>query len=204
MTDAELVDYYVNLLILQYQNKPNAKATVSLFVTEAICNQIIYQVLNAFDIDTAVNNQLTILGKYVNAPREITGLNLGMTFFAMPSYLDVNPDVYAGFYVYTNTDAQVTSFFEQYPDLNTVYTLNDNDLRSLIQLKAEVNSSDCSMESIDNILNEFFGATCLATDNGDMTLTYAFTDAVGNLPGIVAAIGALPKPAGITVSYEGV
>ena len=36
MTDQELIDYYVNLLIMQFHESPNAKDTVDAFVKEAV------------------------------------------------------------------------------------------------------------------------------------------------------------------------
>lgn len=76
MTDQELIDYYADLLIIQYIGKDNAYATIQALVTPVIMNQLPTQVMNAFNVtgdDTAVGDQLDILGKYVGVTR--TGYN---------------------------------------------------------------------------------------------------------------------------------
>lgn len=70
MTTQELIDYYASLLIVQYLSKPKAYATVQAQVTPIIMDQLPLQVQAAFDIDTAVGQQLDILGKYVGVVRE--------------------------------------------------------------------------------------------------------------------------------------
>lgn len=60
--------YYSNLLIMQYHDKPKAKATVEAFVS-LYPDDLVSKVINAFDVDTAVGAQLDILGEYVDVDR---------------------------------------------------------------------------------------------------------------------------------------
>lgn len=60
--------YYSNLLILQYHNKPKAKATIEATVG-LLPDDLILEVINGFDIETAVGKQLDILGIYVGVDR---------------------------------------------------------------------------------------------------------------------------------------
>lgn len=60
--------YYSNLLIMQYHNKPKAKATIEATVG-LLPDDLIMEVLNGFDIETAVGKQLDILGEYVGVDR---------------------------------------------------------------------------------------------------------------------------------------
>ena len=60
--------YYSNLLILQYHNKPKAKATIEASVN-LLPDDLILEVINGFDIETAVGKQLDILGIYVGVDR---------------------------------------------------------------------------------------------------------------------------------------
>lgn len=73
MTTQDIIDYYANLLILQYKGKPNAYATIQAAVTPIIMDQLPDQVQNAFEIGTAVGVQLDILGKYVGVTRTGNG-----------------------------------------------------------------------------------------------------------------------------------
>lgn len=73
MTDAELIAYYANLLILQYLEKPKAYATIQTVVTPVIMNQLPLAVQNAYNLTgetgVAVGVQLDVLGKYAGVSR---------------------------------------------------------------------------------------------------------------------------------------
>lgn len=60
--------YYSNLLILQYHDKPKAKATIEACVN-LMPDDLMREVLGGFDIETAVGKQLDILGEYVGTDR---------------------------------------------------------------------------------------------------------------------------------------
>lgn len=60
--------YYSNLLIMQYHNKPKAKATVEATVG-LLPDDLIQEVINGFDLDTAVGTQLDTIGVYVGVDR---------------------------------------------------------------------------------------------------------------------------------------
>lgn len=60
--------YYSNLLILQYHNKPKAKATIENTVA-LLPDDLILEVGEGFDIETAVGKQLDILGEYAGVDR---------------------------------------------------------------------------------------------------------------------------------------
>lgn len=63
--------YYSNLLILQYHDKPKAKATIEAVVS-LIPDDLIQEVTNGFDMETAVGKQLDILGEYIGVDRYYT------------------------------------------------------------------------------------------------------------------------------------
>lgn len=65
----EIKEYYADLLISQYTNKERARATIKFLAGLMVMDQIPLDVENAYDIDTAVGDQLDILGKYIGAFR---------------------------------------------------------------------------------------------------------------------------------------
>jgi hypothetical protein len=79
MTTNEIINYYANLLIVQYANKPKAYATIQTLVGPVIMDQLPTQVQDAYGVDTAVGVQLDILGKYVGVTRTASGLGLSVT-----------------------------------------------------------------------------------------------------------------------------
>lgn len=71
MTTQELIDYYANLLILQYLQQPKAYAHVQALVTPVIMDQLPLDVQDAFDITTSEGVQLDVLGKYAGITRNV-------------------------------------------------------------------------------------------------------------------------------------
>lgn len=69
MTTDELKKYYSGLLILQYLQKPKARATVEETVEPLFIDQLPVAVENAFEINTAEGVQLDVIGKYVGVNR---------------------------------------------------------------------------------------------------------------------------------------
>lgn len=75
MTTQELINYYANLLIIQYIGKPKAYATIQAVVAPVVMNQLPIAAQNAFNMDgTAIGSQLDVLGKYTGVTRNGYGL----------------------------------------------------------------------------------------------------------------------------------
>lgn len=67
----DYAEYLSNLLIIQYFNKPKAKATIKA-VAKMFPTDLILQVVNGFDLETATGEQLDILAKYIGVERGYT------------------------------------------------------------------------------------------------------------------------------------
>lgn len=65
----DIVNYYVNLLILQYRNKTKASATISLLAEQGLVDLLPLQINSAFSIDNSVGAQLDTLGVYAGVTR---------------------------------------------------------------------------------------------------------------------------------------
>ena len=85
MTLAEKITYYTDLLIMQYRTAIRARKQVSLLTKQAMADDLIVAVRDAFAVDTAVGAQLDILGKYVGVPRNI-GTPLPQAYFGLYDY----------------------------------------------------------------------------------------------------------------------
>ena len=79
ITVQELAEYYSNLLIVQYNAKAKAKATIELFINtllpenSATNNLLALDVQDAFDLETSEGVQLDILDKYIGVGRGYNG-----------------------------------------------------------------------------------------------------------------------------------
>jgi len=60
---------YIKLLIIQYKNKPKARATIDLVASQLFSDDVYFQVNDAFNLDTAIGKQLDTLGKYIKLDR---------------------------------------------------------------------------------------------------------------------------------------
>jgi len=68
---SEFTDGYVDLLIKQYWDKPNARAEIAAqSATWETVRDVIADFGNVFDLDKATGDQLNIIGKIVGLPRD--------------------------------------------------------------------------------------------------------------------------------------
>lgn len=69
MTQAELTDYYANLLIMQYKGKPKADAHIRLIVQLCLMDMLIVKVADTYDLYASGGYQLDVIGKYQGVSR---------------------------------------------------------------------------------------------------------------------------------------
>lgn len=69
MTNQEIIDYYSDLLIMQYKGKPKAQAHIEALADMCIMDNISSQIMNAYEIGSAKGVQLDVLGKYAGVER---------------------------------------------------------------------------------------------------------------------------------------
>lgn len=160
MTQTELTalqEYYAKLLIYQYVGMPKAFDTIKLIVNQMLCDGLFLEFDDAFNLDTAVGAQLTIIGNIVGVPRNVLGLDLNNTFFNFTRF-DGSP-ASIGFNRYvTPVDADVIARW-----LTTAsYTLNDFEMLALIRLKIIFNNQSLSYSQLKDALWDTF--------NGDINL----------------------------------
>lgn len=117
---ANIEDYYADLLIIQYRNKPNARATIKLGVDLYLADGLIFDLNNVLDIDTAVGQQLDLIGKILGVNRKINGFTLNVDFFSfenITSFVDTVAD-YTELTAYDTTDLPADSIVKVTEDSN--------------------------------------------------------------------------------------
>jgi hypothetical protein len=177
-------------VLTQYANSP-----VLLSIIDALSSAIdrgpqftdFYNTV--WNVETAAGFGLDIWGRIVGVRRAL--------YLTDESYLGFNED----------TAAQPFGFgvFYAGQSLTPNFLLTDEAYRSLILAKAALNITDCAIPSINAILRALFPSygNVYVRDNRDMTMTYVF----GAVPSkvdyaIVTQSGALPRPAGVSVTVE--
>jgi hypothetical protein len=195
-----LVDYYTNLLIIQYHDKPKAIATAQLLVGELMIYDTSAAVRDGFNIDTAVGVQLDIIAKYVGVHRVVTGTTFSRAYFGFSRYGDVSPFTFNPFIRYGAQipDVQFRSYKESQQSL---YALTDEEMRTMIKLAIIRNSSNGSVKDIDEIIDALFGTDVYFDDAQNMTVvTYLVGPTNGRIFNIARSEGLLPNPAGVGTS----
>lgn len=196
MTNAETLEYYAQQLIIQYAELPKAKATIKCLVNSATCDGLIFSLQNAFDLNTASGEQLTILGRIVGVPRLIYGLDLTHEFFNFTRYSGTPAS--NGFNRWTTpTDSMLIARWRT----DTSYTTTDFELLALIKLKIMYNNYYTSLKTIKEALYSTFGSLIDVVDNLDTTITYNISQPYHNVATICTFLGnVLPKPMGVGIT----
>ena len=202
MTDLEnTIEYYKDLLLFQYLDKPKARGTIGVLVETALCDLLPTAVNGAFDIETAIGAQLDILGKYIGFSRRIVG-EIPRTWFEMVEYTTYNPvTIYPGFMDYTDLTINADTQFYRYIYLsNSVSDLTDDEYRYMLKLKMSLNSCNNTLYEIQNILFEFFGYDIICYDLKNMFISYSVLASKSYFVLLAISQGLLPKPMGVGIS----
>lgn len=202
MTDiSDIVSYYSDLLIIQYHDKPKAKAHIELLVNELLSSGILFDIRDAFNIDTAIGVQLDILGKYVDLDRFYKGQTL-KGFFCFTNYnefvLDPTKVGFTNYSVGFNSKGRTLTYNDY---LSNNQTLNDDDFRFLIKFRIIQNNINHSVASIDNAIYEFFGTQLFPDSAGNMAMYYFVQGIIPARILVAFQKKLLPKPIGVRLAY---
>lgn len=195
----DIVNYYVNLLIIQYHNQPKAQATIQLMAETLLASGVMFDVQNGYDVNTAVGVQLDVIGKYVGVDRNYEAPDL-TGFYSTIIYDQVaSPPTQLGMTNYANFVSEAGKVL-QYTDLiGGNAKLSDDNFRILIKLAIITNNSNFSHQSIDANLFEIFGDTLRASSLGNMVMFYFTTSALSAIMLAAFQKGLLPKPMGVRI-----
>ena len=197
-----IIKSYVDLLIVQYFNKPNARGAVDVFVRELLANGILLDIQNAYSVDTAVGVQLDIIGKYVGIDRFYSGQDLeGYFSFINYDEVDAPPTERIGFSDFTDYESKIGKFLKYVDVLSTGLRLDDESFRFLIRMRIIQNHSDHSRKSIDDSMFNFFGTDVIPDSAGDMEMFYFVSADVLEIAFVAIEKQVFPRPMGVGIRY---
>jgi hypothetical protein len=196
MTNAELNEYYTNLLIFQYKTKEKAPLHISALIDIIMVFELIEDIQNGFNVETAIGAQQDIIGKYLGIDRTINGIPFTTDYWGFMLYgNDPNLALYEPFMEYGDTPPAVEFF--KYGDSEDVLELTDTEFRRILKFRIIQANSYHSLKMVDDALFEFFGTTINAIDNEDMTVTYDFPVSEQKTALILQSEDLLPRPMGV-------
>lgn len=151
----DVKNYYADLLILQYKNKPKARETIKLGVDIYLADGLVFQLQDVLDIDKAQGQPLDLIGKILGASRQVQGLLIDRKYFAFEK-----EGGSLGFSTkYKTSDGMFKTY---YNSTLSFYSLGNEDYRVLLKFKALANIQRASMAQMDeNLWNTFKGDVLL-------------------------------------------
>lgn len=189
----DIKEYYANLLILQYRNKPKARETIKTGIDIYLGDGVVLQLENLLDIDTAEGEQLNIIGKILGCPRNVPGINNQRKYFSF--HVDANS---LGFSTVGNPSNGIAK--NRSNSILANYTLEDDEYRQLLKFKAFINVWRGDMGSMDRALYEVFGDNVNLL-SGTSEVTYEIQELTVALEA-AQVLGYLKAPIGIKVNFD--
>lgn len=194
----DLIEYYQNLLIKEYWEKPNAYAEAGVLASGyGKIYKFYTAIVDGFDLDNAIGAQLDIIGRIVGAPR-IVPFVLEKQAFGFS-----NNDSSVGFASKFDSIRPGAPFQDKFAPLYTSQQLDDFDYRFFIRARIAVNIVGAVMVSderlsIQDAINTAFEGRAYVLDNQDMSLTlYVAPEIDLDRLRLVRNLGLLPKPQGV-------
>lgn len=202
LIQSKLIDYYVNLLIIQYHDKPKARATITLIISLILANLVIYQIRDGFDWKTAKGVQLDIVGKWEGINRFYDGQLLFIRpWFSLIDWNTEPDNLQGGFSTFENFDTLEGGFIEYSTIKPTQNQLDDDAFRIMIGLQIIKNSINHTAQSIDNAIAEYFNGNVYTVWNGK-TLTYYYKNELREVLQVALLKNVLPRPTGVSINLQ--
>lgn len=140
---------YSDLLVVQYSNKPKARATIDLFTsqwTQSFTGAA--SIPDMLDIETAQGVNLDIIGKIVGQDRTLTGA-IAREYFAFVGDPETKGFRYKG--------VSGSPWYRHGDSLTDSVELTDTELRIIIKARCIKNFSDCKIDDIEKSCSLLFG-----------------------------------------------
>lgn len=184
---SEFTDEYVNLLIKQYWDRPNARGEIEAGAAswEAI-RDVFAQFPDQFDLDSELTEaELGLSGGFV------LGLSDGVSVLGLAAQSAIGNRL--------DLIGKIVGLSRRQPD-----ALNDEDYRLLLKVKIAKNNASAFMVNddwitIQDVIELAFDGQAFVVDNQDMSLTL-YVESAGfdpDLISIVVSSDLLPKPQGV-------
>lgn len=209
----ELIKYYCSLLILQYRNKPKAKATIEMLVRtvfeEDITGDIFLKKLeNAYDLDTSFLQQLNVLAKYIGYNDKINAID--DKYFKFSDY--EGETIEPGFSDYEDKDIEGYKLLDYsgytYIEKTLVDIAGIEFYRTTLKFLSELKNQYLSLGNLDRLLYKYFGEK-LKISTGTKKIIYIYNNELldmfdNNFDNLVLYIKKyMPRPMGCSLEIEG-
>jgi hypothetical protein len=170
---------------------------MNILMKQALADFLSSDLVTAFDLDTAVGNQLDVIAKYIGVPRN-SNIPSGVQFFG---YALAGGGGSVNGYNLVGA-ASLNGFIYLSVTNSTLPTTAFSDVQFLFVLKLQIalNHFDGTFSYIQRFLQDFFPGQITVTDNLDMTMTYTVSPNVPVSTAVLANF--LPRPMGVGITIS--
>lgn len=198
----QLIEYYQDLLIVQYHDKPKAKAMIKAEMEETLANLLDIQVRDAFDVGTAVGVQLDIIGKWVGVDRIFKGQMFdNQAWFSLTRYNEPTTSLQGGFSRFDDFGTLEGGFLTYDFIISTRNKINDTDFRMLIKLKIIRNNIKHSPKNIDEAMYKLFADTLYTVWGECMEMTFYYKKKNNGIVKLGQGKNCFPIPTGVKANF---
>lgn len=192
-------DYYANLLIIQYNRKPKASATIKVLVSLIWVNMILLQIREAFDWRTANGKPLDIIGNWVGIDRFYKGQLFDFrAWFALIDWNRGSDNLQGGFSTFETFEILEGGFLDYENILPTQNKLPDEQFRTLIGLKIIKNNITFTCKNIDEAIWKYFNKQ-VYTIWAPMEVTYHYPSELNVIMEVAKDKNVLLAPTGVNI-----
>ena len=189
-------DNFKRRLLQQFKNSDNLIAFIdALIAGQGDLEVVLDQLLTQRSLDTAIGQQLDIIGEIVGQPRDILDVT-GLEFFGYQGAAG-DIDGYG-----TITDPTVGARYKgSREEIGTIRSLGDEEYRIFIKSRIYENVGSLTIENLIEALKFMFGEDTIVSisedTNANVTLTIIADVPVGTAQ-LLANNDAIPRPAGVS------
>lgn len=203
----ELQNYYANLLIIQYHNKPKAVGMIKSLVRALYADMILFKIRDGFNIVNepyAIGKQLDCIGEWVGVNRIYDAGQPLYPWFSLINAEQTDTDPFQGGFQDWNDPIAQDGGFLGFDDLvmgANKTALADDLFLALIKMKIIKNSSTHTMGDLDRKLYEYFGNDIYITWDG-INMTYNYTNQYNAIMEVAKIKNAIPIPNGMICNFN--
>ncbi|MDK9607121.1 DUF2612 domain-containing protein [Lelliottia wanjuensis] len=185
---------YSDLLVIQYADKPRARATINLLADQwAQSFSGAASIPEMLNIDTSAGVNLDIVGKIVGQDRTLSGA-VAREYFAFVG----NPKT-KGFRI---SKVGGSPWYHHGDALNESVSLTDAEMRTLIRARCVKNFSNCKIDDVERACELLFGASGYLLDQLANSVWQITTFSAENFVLFAAkTLDILPRAAGVRYEF---
>lgn len=194
-----VANYYVNLLIIQYHNKPKARATIYLLASLIYANMALLQIRDGFDWKTAIGPQLDIVGKWVGVDRFYNGQLLFLhPWFSLIDWNSTPDNLQGGFSTFETFETLEGGIIDYDTIGPSQNSLSDDYFSMMIGLKIIHNNINHTAKNIDEAIWNYFNQQVYTVWQGK-TLIYYYPPELREILQVAYSKNVLPCPTGCQI-----